>query len=168
MKYVVVPQVYTIIAFGASVLLWPSLSGIALTPSAEGTPLYLIHPLFILEFSLWLSTAFAWFITFVFSLRNIRKQALMLNEVVGRNLFVVSLVLFTVIVALSGCVGYSESIYLKESGADDLRTNDSRSVTYGLPPRDLFWYFRAINGFGILVCEPTWIITVLWKHLSAR
>ena len=158
MKYAVVPQVYTIIAFGASILLWPSLSGIAINPSTEGTPRYLIHPLFTLEFSLWLTTAIAWFIAFALSLRYIRKKALKLTEAVGQNLLVVSLATITVIVALSGCVGFSDIIHYEE-------------YVWGLPalPKpDLFTLFRAINAFGSIVCVTAWIIAVLWRYLSVR
>lgn len=97
MKYLVVPQVYTIIAFGASIFLWLFLSRVAIIPSIEGMPLYLIHPLFTLEFFLMLSTAIVWFIAFLFSLYNLRKQTLRLIEIVRQNLFVVSLVLTTVV-----------------------------------------------------------------------
>lgn len=161
-KYLVFPQVYTIIALGASLVLMPFLTQVAIHPSMEGMPLYLIHPLFTLEFSLWLTTAIVWFITFVFSLNSIRKQALTLIEVVGQNLFVVSLAFITVIIALSGCVGYSENIHLEEFGTDYLLGIPS------LPPPNLFTFLRAINGFGILVCEPAWIITVLSKYLRMR
>ena len=161
-KYLVVPQVYTIIAFGASISLWPFLSRVAIMPSMEGMPLYLIHPLFTLEFFLLLSTAIVWFIAFLFSLYNIRKQTLTLTEVVEQNLFVVSFALITVIVAISGCVGYSENIHFEEFVADDLLS------LRGLPPPNLFTFLRAINGFGIILCEPAWIITVLSKYLRAR
>ena len=106
-----------------------------------------------------LSTAIAWFIAFLFSLHDLRKQAMGLIETVKRSLFVVSLVFFTVIVALSGCVGYSESIISEESGADCFPS------MRGLRPPNLFTYLRRINAFGIIALEPIWVITVLSKYL---
>jgi len=156
-KYAVVPQVYTIIAFGASILLWPSLSGIAINPSTEGMPRYLIHPLFTLEFSLWLSTAIAWFIVFALSLGNIHKQALKLTEAVGQNLPVVSLATITVIVALSGCVGFSDIIHF-----------ELYVWLPALPKPNLLTLFRAINAVGSILCVTAWIIAVLWRYLSVR
>jgi len=152
-KYAVVPQVYTIIAFGASLFLMPFLTKVVIGSGMEAMPYYLIHPLFTLEFCLWLSTAIAWFIAFAFSLRNIRKQALTLTEIVGQNLPIVFLAAITVIIALSGCVGFSGSVHFPRSG---------------IPTPDLFSFLRGINYLGILVCEPAWIIAVLWKYLSAR
>jgi len=152
-KYVVVPQVYTIIAFGASIFLWLFLPTVVIDPSMEGIPLYSIHPLFTLEFYLLLSTAIVWFIAFLFSLYNMRKQTMTLTEIVGRNLFMISLVLITIIVALSGCVLYSELIHFEEFPAMDLPP---------LPPPNPF---GVLHGYGILLCEPAWIITVLSKYL---
>lgn len=159
MRYSVVPQVYTITAFGASISLWPFLSRVAIMPSMEGTPHYLIHPLFTLEFILLLSTAIVWLTAFLFSLYNMHKQKMTLAEAVKQNLFVVSLVLATVIVALSGCVGYSENVHFEEFRADGL------FVLPGLRPPNLFAFFRAIHGLGIIICEPAWIITILSKYL---
>ena len=157
MKYAVVPQVYTIIALGASLVLMPFLTQVAIHPLMEGMPRYLIHPLFTLEFSLWLTTAIAWFIAFALSLRNIHKQALKLTEAVGQNLLVVSLATITVIVALSGCVGFSDIIHYEEY-----------VYTPALPKPNLLTLFRAINAFGSIVCVTAWIIAVLWRYLSVR
>lgn len=155
MKYLVVPQVYTIIAFGATIFLWFYVPPIAIHRSMEGMPLYLAHPLFTLLFFLSLSTAIVWFIAFLFSfnLYNLRKQTMRLTEIVRQNLFVVSLAVTTVIVALSGCVLYSELIHFEEFPAMDLPP---------LPPPNPF---GVLHGYGILLCEPAWIITVLSKYL---
>ena len=159
MKYVVVPQVFTIIAFGASIFLWLFLPTVVIDPSMEGIPLYSIHPLFTLEFYLLLSTAIVWFIAFLFSLYNMRKQTMTLTEIVGRNLFMISLVLITIIVALSGCVTYSQNVHFEEFGAGDLW------ITPAIPSPNPF---AIIYGYGILFCEPAWIITVLSKYLRAQ
>lgn len=95
-----------------------------------------------------------------FFLYNLRKRRLVITKSVTPNLFTISLAIITVIIAISGCVGYSENVYFEEFGADDLW------VLQGLPPSNLFTYLRAINVFGILLCEPAWIITVLSKYLK--
>ncbi len=154
MKYAVIPQAYTIIALGISIVLMPLLTLPAFGPSVEGMPRYLIHPFFTLDFSLWLTTAIVWFIAFALSLRYIHKKALKLTEIVGQNLHVISLATITVIVALSGCVGFSDTIHF----------------TPGImsPPSPLLFSTRMINFFGVLICEPVWIVAVLWGYLSAR
>jgi len=153
-RYAVISQIYTIIAFGASIVLMPLLTLPAFGPSVEGMPRYLIHPFFTLDFSLWLTTAIVWFIAFALSLRYIHKKALKLTEIVGQNLHVISLATITVIVALSGCVGFSDTIHF----------------TPGImsPPSPLLFSTRMINFFGVLICEPVWIVAVLWGYLSAR
>ena len=149
MKYAVIPQIYTIIAFVTSIVLWPFMTPIPIGSWAEGMPHYLIHPLFTLHFSLWVTITIAWLAAFAFSLRSIQKRALKLTEVLGQNVQVIASATFTVMIALSGWVGYS---YIYHPSA-------------GIPERDLLWLFRAINGFGSFLLIPAWIITILLGYL---
>ncbi|UCE29150.1 MAG: hypothetical protein JSV85_07875 [Candidatus Bathyarchaeota archaeon] len=159
MKYSLVPQVYTIMAFGVSILLMPFMNGIAINWSTEGAPLFLIHPLFTLEYSLILSTAIAWFIASLFSLRNVRKQAMGLVEAVEHNWLLVSLVLLTLVVALSGCMGFSEAISFKGFCAR------ASPASGGLLTHNLFTHLRIVNATGMIGLEPLWITKVLSKYL---
>lgn len=104
----VIPQVYTIIAFGASMLLWPFVSSVALMPSMEGTPLYLIHPFFTAELFLMLFTVIVWVVAMLISLHDLRKRRVAFVKSLVQNWFTVSLALATVVVATSGCKFYSE------------------------------------------------------------
>jgi len=156
-NYLVIPQLYTIIAFGTSVYFWGSLSKI---PLPTGVPLYSIHPLFMLELLLSLSTAIVWFVAFLGSLHGHYKEVLSLTGVVRKNLLIVSLAIFTVVVALSGCVVYSQSVPPSEEY--------DRNVLWTLrglsPPNP----FALLHGCGILLCEASWIITALLKYLRAH
>ena len=154
MKYAVIPQIYTIIAFGASLVLMLSYTGGMIEPWMDGLPQYLVHPIYTVEFCLWLSTAIVWFIAFALSLRNIHKKALRLTEAVEQNSLIVYLATFTVVVALSGCVSLSRPML----------------YTAHLPPQlsYAFGYATFVGFFGILICVPAWTIVVLWGYLSAR
>jgi len=158
-KYAVVPQVYTIIALGASMFLWLFLPTIAITPSMEGVPLYSIHPLFTFEFCLLLSTVIIWFMVFLLALSNMRKQTMTLTEIVRQKVLLILLVLATIVAVLSGCVTYSQTIHFEEFGADGLW------ITPALSPPNLS---AIIHGYGILFCEIVWIITVLSKIFTRR
>ena len=159
-KCLVFPQVYTVIAFGASIFLWSFLPTVAIVPSMEGMPRYSIHPLFTSVFFLSLSTAIVWFIVSAISLHNIRKQRMTLAEIVRKNFLSVSLAILTVVVALSGCIVFSEKVpHFEDFQADGLL--DLQGLRLPNP-------FALLYGIGILLCEPAWIITVLSKYLRMR
>jgi hypothetical protein len=155
-KYSLVPQVYTTIAFGASIFLWIFLSKpMAIMPSMEGRPRYSIHLVYSLEFFLQLSTTILWLIVFLFSLYNLRRQAIKLSETVRHNLFLVCLVLGTAIVALSGCVLYSEPT----------NSGEYSDGLVGLPPLPPPNPLGLFHVRGILLCETAWIIKLLSRYL---
>lgn len=161
-KCLVVAQVLTVMALGASIFLWTVMPSVVILPSMEGTPLYLLHPLFLLQFLLMASTAIVWLIVFLFSLYDVRRREKMLSEIVRRDWFGFSLVVFTVVVAVSGCVGYSENICFEEFSADDLLSLP------GLPPPNIFTFLRTVNVIGFRLCEPAWIIKILSRYLKQR
>ena len=160
MKYAVIPQIYTIIAFGASLasLLFMRALGLLIRVDSlmDGMPTYLAYPYFTLNFSLWLTTAIVWFIAFMLSLGYIRKRGLKLTEVVAQNLHVTVFAAFTVIVALCGCVGFSNTYHSVPLG----------TILPLLSPLTLGT--RTVAYFGTLWCVPAWIGVVLWEQLRPR
>lgn len=140
-------------SFGVSILLWPFLSAV---PLLESKPLFLIHPLFALEFSLLLSIIAVWSITFLLSLKSFLNQKVMLRKIVGRNSLLISLVFITLVVAISGCVSFSNF----PNFVGPLQVGGLH-VTYGLSPPNPY---RMLYGLGILFCEPTWIALIVLKY----
>jgi hypothetical protein len=159
MEQLDVPKVYTILAFGVSMLLWPYVSTVALEPSMEGVPRGLIHPFFTAELFLMMSTVFVWVTAMLISLYNLRKQRIGLTKRVIPNWFEFSLVLATIIVAVFGCIFYSEPFHY------DLYPNSALGlwVDQGISPPNLF---ALVNGVGIILCEAAWIIIGLAKYLK--
>lgn len=159
-RYAVIPQLYTIIAFGASlasILFMRALNLLIRVDSLmDGMPTYLEYPYFTLNFSLWLSTAIVWLIAFMLSLRYIRKRGLKLTEVIAQNLYVTVFAAFTVIVALCGCVGFSNTYHSVPPG----------TILPLLSPLTLGT--RTVAYFGTLWCVPAWICIVLWEQLRPR
>ena len=163
MRYLVAAQVFTVVALGASIFNGSLIHSVAIGSSMDGTPLYLVHPLFTLEFFLMLSVAVVWLIVLMFSLHSRQREKLI--DIIRQDWLGFLLVVFTVIAAVSGCIGFSEKIHFDEFRADDLLGLP------GLPPPDVFTFLRAINGIGFLVCEPVWILKMLWeglKHYRSR
>ncbi len=157
MKYLSIAQLYTLVAFGASVYFWGSQSKI---PLPAGMPLYSIHPLFMLELLLSLSTVIVWFVAFLVSLYGQREEVMTLTDVVKKNLLTISLAAFTVVVALSGCVVYSRSVpHFEEYDGDGLW------ALQGLTPPSPF---ALLHGYGVLLCEALWIIQALSKYLRTK
>jgi F0F1-type ATP synthase membrane subunit a len=111
MEQLDVPKVYTILAFGTSMLLWSYVSSVALEPSMEGVPLGLIHPYFTAELFLMMSTAIVWVTAILVALYNLRKQRIDLTKCIMQNWFEFSLEFVTIIVAVSGCIFYSETFH---------------------------------------------------------
>lgn len=159
MNRLVTPQIYTIIAFGASIFLWPYMSSVALLPSMNGMPLYLIHPFFAAELFLMLSTVVVWVMAMPISLYNLRKQRIALTKSIVQNWFAVSLVFITIVVAISGCIFYSEIFHFEEYPNNGL----DLWVTPAPSPSNPF---ALINGVGILFCEGAWIIIGLVNYLK--
>ena len=156
MRYAVIPQIYTIIALGTLLVLPPIMSPIISDHSMDGMPRILIHPYFTWSFSLWLTTAIVWFIALAFSLRYIRKKGLKLTEVVRQNLHVISWATFTVFVALSGCVGFSDIYHPIPPGM------------FMSPLSPLLFYARMIGYLGSFCCALAWTIIVLYEYFSDR
>ena len=136
MNQLVVPQVYTIASFGASMFLWPYLPSVRLE-----------------ELFLMLSTVVVWVMAMPISSYKLRKQKISLTQSIVQNWFIVSLASATVIVAISGCIFYSESFHF-EMYHDDL---------VGLPALRPPNPFALINGVGILYCEATWVAIGIFK-----
>jgi hypothetical protein len=161
-KYAVIPQIYTIIAFGASLASLLFMRALRLliridsSMAMDGTPTYLAHPYFTLNFSLWLTTTIVWFIAFMLSLRYIRKNELKLTEVITQNLHVTVFAAFTVIIALCGCLGFSNTYHSVPPG----------TILPLLSPLTLGT--RTVAYFGTLCCVPVWIGVVLWEQLRPR
>lgn len=159
MGHLDVPKVYTILAFGASILLWPYVSSVALGPSMEGVPCGLIHPYFTAELFLMMSTVVVWVTAILISLHNLRKQRIGLTKRIIQNWFEISLVFATIIVAVSGCIFYSEPFHYNWYPSNDL----DLWVTPALSPPNPF---ALVNGVGILFCEAAWIIIGLVNYLK--
>jgi len=147
-SYLVIPLIYTVIAFGASIFLWSFLPSIILL---EGMPLYLAHPYFTAELFFMLSTLIVWVVAMLFSLHNIRKQKIALVKSLTQNGLIVCLALFTVLVAILGCEIYSRIVERHPADLHDLYALD--------PPNP----FAVIHGYGILFCEGAWIIVGIAK-----
>lgn len=163
MRYLVAAQVFTVVALGASIFNGSLIPSVAIVRSMEGTPLYLIHPLFTLDFFLMLSIAVVWLIVLMFSLYSRQRETL--TDLIRQDWLGFLLVVFTVIAAVSGCIGFSEKIHFEEFRADDLLRLPA------LPPPNVFTFLRAINGIGFLLCEPVWILKISWeglKHYRSR
>ena len=150
-KFKLTILVYTIIVFGASILLWSPSSRVPIMPSAKGTPLYSLHPYFTAELLLMLSTVTVCVMAMLISLYSLRRQGVDLIRIVIQNYSIISLAVFTVIVAICGCLTYSQLIYM---GGEWIE-----------PPT----LYESCYGFGILFCEGTWIMIGLLeclKHLK--
>ena len=130
MSRLVVPQVYTIAAFGVSMFLWPYLPSVRLE-----------------ELFLMLSTVVVWVMATLTSLYKLRKQKIGLTKSIVQNWFIVALAFATVIVAISGCIFYSESFHF------EMYHNDLVGLPALRPPNP----FALINGVGILCCEAIWM-----------
>lgn len=159
MNLMVVPKVYTITAFGASIFLWPYVSSVALGSSVDGVPYGLIHPYFTAELLLMLSTVVVWVMVILISLYNLRKQRMVLTKSIVQNWFVVSLAFATMIVAISGCMFYSEIFHFEEYSNNGLDLWVTPALSSPNP-------FALINGVGILFCEGAWIIIGLINYLK--
>ena len=144
---------YTTMSLGVSILLWPFLSTVSIL---EAKPLFLIHPIFALEFTLLLSIIVLWSATSLLSLKSILDQKLMLRKIVERNSLLISLVFITLVVAISGCVVFSKiSNFIGPLQVGGL------NVTPGIPPPKPY---GMLYGLGILFCEPTWISLIILKY----
>jgi hypothetical protein len=165
-KYTIISQVYTIIAFGASILLSILSTGMLLTPSAEGRPLYSIHPYFTAKLLLMLSTVIVWIVTLPIFLYSLVKGKIPKTRSTTQNSFIVSLALATIVVAISGSIFFSKTVSYTASQADNLRMA-------GFGPVDPF---ARVYGLGILFCEGLWTAwtifidgpEILGKRASAR
>lgn len=155
MKYSIISQVYTIIMFGTSIFLWIFLPRISIMVE---TPICLQHPLFMLELLSLLSTAIVWIVTLPIFLYSLVKGKISETRSITRNLFIVSLALVTIVVAISGSIFFSKTIPYRPSQVDDLW------VTYVNPPDP----FGQVYGFGVLFCEGLWIAWTIFIDGSAR
>lgn len=144
MKYTIISQVYTIIMFGTSIFLWIFLTPI---PIMMETPICLQHPLFMLELLFLLSTAIVWIVTLPIFLYSLMKGKISKTRSITQNLFVVSLALVTIVVAISGSIFFSKTIPYRPSQVDGLW------VSYFDPPDP----FGQVYGLGVLFCEGLWI-----------
>lgn len=144
MEYTIISQVYTIIMFGTSIFLWIFLPRI---PIMMETPICLQHPLFMLELLSLLSTAIVWIVTLPIFSYSLIKEKIPKTRSTTQNLFVVSLALATIVVAVSGSIFFSKTISYDPSQTDNLRMA-------GLSPPDPF---GQVYGLGILFCEGLWI-----------
>jgi len=156
MNYIAISQVYTIIALGASIILWLFIPSVALLPSMDGIPLYLIHPFFTSELILMLSIVIIWIAIMLISLRNIQKQRTTATKSIVRSLFTVFLALATVIAAISGCIFYSEPFHFEQYN----------NCLVGFPGISSPKPLARINGAGTLFCEAAWIIDGVGKLIK--
>jgi len=152
-KNLIFPYVYTMIMFGISICLWIVLPQIPIMPE---TPVYLQHPLFMLELFSLLSTVIVWIMAMLISLYILVIQKMPIIRCASRNLFLVSLVSITIVVAVSGSLFFSKTIPYRPNKLNDLW------VDYFDPP-DLF---GQLYGFGILFCEGAWLVYAMFHaHL---
>jgi len=136
--------------FGISIFLWIVLPQI---PIIQGTPVYLQHPLFMLELFSLLSTVIVWIMAMLISLYVLVIKKMSIIRCASRNLFVVSLVSITIVVAISGSVFFSKTIPYRPNVLNDLW------VEYFDPP-DLS---GQLYGFGILLCEGAWLVYAIFR-----
>jgi len=142
-KYRVFSQVYTIIAFGVSILLLIFPPPIPLFSLRNTT-------LSNAPFFLSLSTAIVWVTAIPISLYDTRKRRVSLSNSVGNNFFYILLALATVIVAMSGSIFWFKTV-----------------IPSVEPPRP----FAVVYGFGVIFIEEAWIIAALYslvKGLKAQ
>jgi hypothetical protein len=132
------------IMFGISIFLWIVLPQI---PLVSGTPVYLQHPLIMLELFSLLSTVIVWIMVTLISLYSLVKQKISIKRSVNQNLFVVCSAFITVIVGISGSVFFSKTIPSQPTILNGLWTD------YAVTPDP----FGLLYGFGILFCEGTWL-----------
>ena len=116
------------------------------------TPICLQHPLFMLELLSLLSTAIVWIVTLPIFLYNLMKGKISKTRSITQNLFVVSLALATIIVAISGSIFFSKTIPYRPSQID------GRWVSYFDPPDP----FGQVYGLGVLFCEGLWIVWTIF------
>lgn len=126
------------------------MTGISFTPSAEGTPLYSIHPYFTAELLLMLSTVIVWIVTLPIFLYSLVKGKIPKTRSTTQNAFIVSLALATIVAAISGGIFFSKAISYSpiENTRYDLRP------PHGFRPPDPF---ARVYWLGILFCEGLWI-----------
>jgi hypothetical protein len=146
---------YTALSLGVSILLWSFLSAV---PILEAKPLFLIHPIFALEIILLFSIVILWSVTSLLSIKSILNQKLMLRKIVERNSLLISLVFITIVIAISGCLVFSEVPFIERP----LQVGDLH-IIYGISPPNPY---AVLYGLGILFCEPTWIALVILKSLK--
>jgi hypothetical protein len=123
--------------FGISICLWIVLPQIPIMPE---TPVYLQHPLFMLELFSLLSTIIVWIMAMLISMYILVIQKMSIIRCASRNLFVVSLVSITIVVAVLGSLFFSKTIPYRPNKLDDL------SVDYFDPP-DLFGHVWSWHSF---------------------
>jgi putative effector of murein hydrolase LrgA (UPF0299 family) len=150
-KFLIVPRVYTLAAFTVSiVLLLFFLPRVVLVPKV---PYYLQDLFFTLILLCSLSTAIVWVIAAPVTLYVLRKRGASVTRSLGQNVCVVCLVVFTVIVAISGVIRFLEIV-------PDYQTTHMNGLTIqtGLGSPNPF---GQLYGIGVLFCEAAWIIEVL-------
>jgi len=107
-----------------------------------------MHPYFTAQLLLMLSTVIVWIVTLPIFLYSLVKGKIPKTRSTTQNLFVVSLALATIVVAISGSIFFSKTI----SARAPSQTDNLRMV--GLDPPDPF---GQVYGLGILFCEGLWI-----------
>lgn len=156
-KYSVVAEIFTGIAFGLSIVLWAFMPSVRILPPIDGAPLYVIHPLFTSQFLLMLSTLIAWPVLLLLSFRHVHRQKETLTDIVRRDWFGFLLAFVASVGALSGCMVYSENMQLGEF----LLVNGLRALP-GIPPPNPF---LVINVVALLLYELLWAVSILSRFL---
>jgi len=152
-KLIAFSELYTVIVLGISILLWVLIPRIAIN---WDIPVFLQHPLFMLEFLSLLSTAIVWIITLPIFTYFLKKGKASRTRSTADNLFIVFLGLVTIIVTVLGSIFWTRTLpYLTT------HTETDRWNTIVYPPNPL----GLISGIGVLCCEPLWIVWAIYDNL---
>jgi len=156
MRHLVVPEVYTIIAFGISIGLWGSTPEIVLS---AGVPLYSTHSYFALELFLMASTIIVWVTATWFFRQRLRRQNMTFAQGLMQDGFIAFLAVFTILVAIIGCAVYTSAPGPGSAGqiSDLVGLKDFKTTNA----------FLAFNSLGALICEILWVILGL-RQVSSR
>ncbi len=157
MRHLVIPEVYTIIAFGISIGLWGSTSEIALS---SGLPLYSTHSYFALELFLMASTIIVWVIAAWFFRQRLRQQNMTFVQGLMQDGFIAFLAMLTILVAIIGCAVYTSAPGPGSTGL----ISDLVGLTANLSSSNIF---VAFNSLGTLLCGILWVILGL-RQVSGR
>jgi hypothetical protein len=158
LKWLIIPELYTVIAFGTAIYLWfyPTVSTI---PFMNGLPLLSVPPIFVAEFLLMASIILVWSTAGAVLLAGLRRRKAEIGKSLVSNCLTVFLVSATFLVAVLGCISYAQPLPIDETRplvlVVDMPSIDSsvNNVSY-------------VHAVGVLLCEAAWILKLVWRIVS--